>query len=211
MTLTCVSVTSGNASIGKALNAARPPATNRSSPRTMNSGFCSANATIRLIIGLAAVLRRCAAAQLPMKTMQEQVAFDDHFLSELHPGGDVRDAVPHGVDFHVLARVATGLLLDEDEVAAPGEQQGPLRDLQIGGRRLLELGGDEHLALELALAVFDGAAHFDRSRRGIDEVGNSVEARGEGLVGPGRGPQLNLPAGPQGRELVLRRVELHPE
>src|SRR5499427_5250180 len=133
MTLTCVSVTSGNASIGSALNAAKPPATNSARPRTMNSGFCSANATIRLIIGLAAVLRRGAAAQLPMKTMQEQVALDDDFLSELHPGGDAGDAIPHGVDFHFLARVAAGLLLDEDEVLPPGEQQRPLGDLQVRG------------------------------------------------------------------------------
>src|SRR5215813_13516237 len=115
MTFTCVSVTSGNASIGSALNAAKPPATKSARPRTMNSGFCSANATIRLIIGLAAVLRRGAAAQLTMETMQEQVAFDDHFLAELHAGGDARDPVSHRVDLDFLARIAAGLLLDEDE------------------------------------------------------------------------------------------------
>src|SRR5215472_15319078 len=159
MTLTCVSVTSGKASIGSDLNAARPPAMKRSVPRTMKSGFCSANATMLLIIGTAPRSSRGAAAQLPMETMQEQVAFDDHFLAELQPGGDARYAVTHGVDLHFLARVAAGLFLDEHEVAAPREQQGPLGDLQVGGWRLLELGGDEHLALELALAVLDRSAH----------------------------------------------------
>src|SRR5262249_21147529 len=158
MTLTCVSVTSGKASIGSDLNAAKPPAMKRRVPRTMNSGFCSANATMLLIIGTAPRSNRGAAAQLPMDTMQEQVAFDDHFLAELQAGGDARHAVPHGVDLHFLARVAARLFLDVDDVAAPGQDQGPLGDLQIGGRRFLERGGDEHLALELALAVVDRAS-----------------------------------------------------
>src|SRR5262245_21619388 len=210
MTLTWVSVTSGNASMGSALNAAKPPATKSSRPRTMNSGFCSANATIRLIIGLAAALRRGAAAQLAMETMQEQIAFDDHFLAELDAGGNARDPVPHGVDLDLLARIAAGLLLDENEVAAAGEQQRPLRNLQVGGGRFLHVGGDEHLALEPALAVFHRAAHLHCPRRGIDEVGDGLDGRGERLVRPCRSAQVDFPAGPQRSELVLRGVELHP-
>src|SRR5215470_9118431 len=211
MTLTWVSVTSGKASIGSDLNAASAPATKRRVPRTMNSGFCSANATMRLIIGTAPRSSRGAAAQLPMETMQEQVAFDDYFLAELEARSDARDAVPHGVDLHFLARVASRLVLDEDEVGAAREQQGALWDLDVRGRRLLELGGDEHLALELALAVLYGPAHLDRPRRGIDEVGDGVERGAESLVWPGRGAQRDLLARPQRRELVFRRVELHPQ
>src|SRR6266850_4327324 len=158
MTLTCVSVTSGKASIGRDLNAANPPATNKSVPRTMNSGFCSANATMRLIIGRRSLGGR-AAAQLPMQTMQEQVTFDDDFLAEFHAGCDARDAVPHGIDLHLMARVAARLVLDEYVIVVAGEHQGLLRHLQIGSRRLLELRGDEHLAFQLAFAIFDRAAH----------------------------------------------------
>ncbi len=38
ITVTCVSVTSGNASIGSALNAATPPPMNSSMPSRTNSG-----------------------------------------------------------------------------------------------------------------------------------------------------------------------------
>src|SRR5262249_54560174 len=129
MTLTCVSVTSGNASIGSALNAAKPPATKSRVPRTMNSGFCSANATIRLIIGRADPSGGRAAAQLPMEPVQEQIAFDDDLLAQLQARGDARGAFAHGVDLHFLAGIAARLLLDEHVVAVPGEDQGPLGDL----------------------------------------------------------------------------------
>src|SRR5215831_12310526 len=113
MTLTCVSVTSGNASIGSDLNAASPPAMKRIVPRTMNSGFCSANATIRLIIVGAAPSGGRAAGQLPMEPVQEQIAFDDDLLAERQPGGDARRALAHRVDLHFLAGIAARLFLDE--------------------------------------------------------------------------------------------------
>src|SRR5580765_3915722 len=144
MTFTCVSVTSGNASIGNALKAAKPPATKRIVPRTMNSGFCSANATMRLIIGRTALSSGRVAAQLALETMQEKITFSDHLLAELDARGDARHAVPHGVDLHSPARVTARLLLDEDVVVGSREQKGLFRDLQVGVRGFLELGRDEH-------------------------------------------------------------------
>src|ERR1700720_2479671 len=97
MTLTCVSVTSGNASIGKDLKAAKPPATKRIRPRTTNSGLFSAKETTRSTIWTGR--SGCAASgggpacELPIQAMQEESPLHDHFLAELHAGNDTSHSV----------------------------------------------------------------------------------------------------------------------
>src|SRR5206468_5262453 len=117
---------------------------------------------------------------------------------------------PHGVDLHLMARVAAWLFLDENVVAVPDEYESLFRHLQVRARRLLELRSDEHLAFQLALAIFDRAAHFHSPACGIDEVGNILERSGESLIGPRRRAQLHFLAGPEACKLPLGRVELHP-
>jgi len=51
MTFTWMSETSGNASMGRFTNAAMPPPMNSTAINTMNSGWCRAKLTTRLIIG----------------------------------------------------------------------------------------------------------------------------------------------------------------
>src|SRR6266852_2094960 len=111
MTLTCVSVTSGNASIGKDLKAAKPPATKRIRPRTTNSGLCSAKETTRSIIGPArvwgAALGGRAAGELPIQAVQEERPPPHHLLAEVHAGNDVGDSAAHSLDFHLAPRKVT--------------------------------------------------------------------------------------------------------
>src|SRR5712671_6546825 len=109
MTLTCVSVTSGNASIGKDLKAAKPPATKRIRPRTTNSGLCSAKETTRSIMGPARVWRAAAlggraASELPIQAVQEERPLHHHLLAEVHAGNDVGDSAAHSLDFHLAPR-----------------------------------------------------------------------------------------------------------
>src|SRR6267143_2751438 len=111
MTLTCVSVTSGNASIGKDLKAAKPPATKRIRPRTMNRGLFSANETTRSImvtacVWIAAALGGGAAGELSIQTMQEEGPLHHHLLAEVHAGDDARDSVADSLDFHLAPRKA---------------------------------------------------------------------------------------------------------
>src|ERR1700694_2512749 len=110
MTLTCVSVTSGNASIGKDLKAAKPPATKRIRPRTMNSGLFSAKETTRSIIGPPRVWRRRsgggAAGELPIQAMQQEGSLYDHLLAEIPAGDSAAASVADPLASHFAPRKA---------------------------------------------------------------------------------------------------------
>src|SRR6267142_998924 len=235
MTLTCVSVTSGNASIGKDLNAAKPPATKRISPSTTNRGFVRANEKTRSIIscfrflGSEAGARlqaprgrfrptwtargsiRCAACELAIQAIEEQIPVDHHLLPKREAVDDTGYAVVNSVELDLGAGVAPRRLLDEHVVSAAGRENRLLRDLQVRLRMGLEVGGDEHLPFELALAVVERAADLDGSRRRVDEIGDRLDGRTEGFAGPCGRTQLDGLAATQRPELPLRSIELDPK
>src|SRR6266853_663530 len=100
MTLTCVSVTSGNASIGKDLKAAKPPATKRIRPRTMNSGLFSAKETTRSIMDRPAPRWAAQAGALRIRALggDEHLPFEllvavDHRAADLDRAGARIDAI----------------------------------------------------------------------------------------------------------------------
>src|SRR5690349_12231841 len=101
MTVTCVSVTSGNASTGRRLKAITPAPTNRITPSTMNSGWYSANETMRLITGWRLIFLR-------QQPLEQQAAFDDDFFVGREPFQHDLAAVARGrPELDGLAQVAT--------------------------------------------------------------------------------------------------------
>src|SRR5574340_35732 len=77
MTITCVSVTSGKASMGSDWKAKKPPATNMMVSRIMNSGWFSAKATRRWSIPL---------LRLVFLQPDQQRAFAHHALAPFQAG-----------------------------------------------------------------------------------------------------------------------------
>src|SRR5438552_4107830 len=89
----------------KDLKAAKPPATKRVRPRTMNRGLFSAKETTRSIIDRpasgCAALGGGAAGELPIQAMQEKGPLHHHLLAEVHAGDDAREPVADSLDFHL--------------------------------------------------------------------------------------------------------------
>src|SRR5512139_1405953 len=151
MTFTCVSVTSGKASIGSPLNAAMPAPMKSTNPSTTKSGWRRANETMRLIIP------RLGRGALPVRRgvdlLQEEAAVDDDLVAVLQPARDGHLPAALGSRLDFPARVAPGAFLHEHEVPVADQEHRLGRHREAFERRRLELGRDEHFALEAPVRV----------------------------------------------------------
>src|SRR5215468_11697486 len=99
MTFTCVSETSGKASIGRLWKAIQPPPINRMAMSPMNRGWCKAKLTIRLIM---------------QRLLKQKTPFGYHTLPWLHPCQNHNAAILFHSDLNLPSRKLPSFLLDED-------------------------------------------------------------------------------------------------
>src|SRR2546430_8343936 len=128
MTLTWMSETSGNASIGSDAKATTPAPTNNTVNRRMNSGWPSAKATTRRIT------RSRASRQLE-QPLHEQAARCYDALTAGQAVANRDDTVLLRPDLHDGSAIPSGPLLDKDHVRLTGEHD------RVGGdadRRLTD-------------------------------------------------------------------------
>src|SRR5471030_1180163 len=100
-----MSETSGNASIGSVANAATPPAMNSTVISATNSGWCRANATMRLIMprrrAQRTVNRSRAGFRRGEQLLEQQDVRGHDPRAGRQPALDRHDAVVAGADVHL--------------------------------------------------------------------------------------------------------------
>src|SRR5437879_6203200 len=106
MTVTCVSVTSGNASTGRPLNAATPAPMKRITPRTMRSGWNSASPT----------MRRITSILVGEDLFEQQGAVHHDLVRGLQSLEHQLVAIFERPDLHALTDVAAAARVDEHVV-----------------------------------------------------------------------------------------------